>query len=194
MKIMKKFPFFIVFVLHFLLSRSRSCGVRMGCFFTDRKITLSFSYFGSWTTFIIIFKCWHIKCSYQNQVESCTDRMGCFFTDQRNTLSFMYFGSWTTFIIIFDAFQFNLRKRTHYSMIVPPFETLVGCSVTRFGKILPLSQTFKRLWQNINALYSIWQNVEPTLAVFMLLGKFSLLKIAKYWTNNLAIWSHWLVG
>ena len=163
-------------------------------FFTDRTITLSFSYLGSLPSLIIIFKCWHIKCSYQNQVESCTDRMGCFFTDQRITLSFMYFGSWTTFIIIFDAFQFNLRKRTHYSMIVPPFETLVGCSVTRFGKILPLSQTFKRLWQNLIALFSIWQNVEPTLAIFMLLGKFSLLKIAEYWTNNLAIWSHWLVG
>ena len=34
----------------------------------------------------------------------------------------------------------------------------------------------------------IWQNFEPTFGFILLLGK--CCKMAKYWTSNLAIWSH----
>ena len=39
-------------------------------------------------------------------------------------------------------------------------------SVTRFGKILPLWQNFKILWQYFAGLFSIRQNFEPTLGYF----------------------------
>ena len=41
-------------------------------------------------------------------------------------------------------------------------------SVTRLGKILPLGQTFKNLWQTFEGLYSVWQNFEPTFAKMVL--------------------------
>ena len=37
-------------------------------------------------------------------------------------------------------------------------------SVTRFGDISPLWQNFTYLWQNVDSLFLIWQNDEPTLA------------------------------
>ena len=39
-------------------------------------------------------------------------------------------------------------------------------SVTRFGEILLLGQTFKNLLQTFEGLFSVWQNFEPTLATF----------------------------
>ena len=62
-----------------------------------------------------------------------------------------------------------------------------------------------RNWQNSTTLANIWKFLEiylrfiwfwgkfPThfCTICMLLGKFSLLKMAKYWKHNLVIWSHW---
>ena len=58
---------------------------------------------------------------------------------------------------------------------------VVVVSVTRFGKISPLWHNFKSIGQIFASLFSIWQNVNLTLAKnVMLLGKFSLLSIATY--------------
>ena len=45
-------------------------------------------------------------------------------------------------------------------------ENLPNSSVTRFGKISPLRQNFKQLWQILKGALSIWQNFEHTLATF----------------------------
>ena len=45
-------------------------------------------------------------------------------------------------------------------------------SVTRFGEISPLVQTFKYLRQTSECLLCVWQNVKPTLA-----------KVLCYWAN-----------
>ena len=37
-------------------------------------------------------------------------------------------------------------------------------SVTKFGEISPLRQNFKRLWEKLKGLFSIWLNSEHTLA------------------------------
>ena len=57
-------------------------------------------------------------------------------------------------------------------------------SVTRFAKILPLWTIFYSLWQFIEGYQAFGKNL-------MLLCKFSSLHMAKCWTTNLAIWSHW---
>lgn len=43
-----------------------------------------------------------------------------------------------------------------------------------------------------NIFEGVLSNFESNLANVLLSGKFSLLLIAKYWANNLAIWYHWL--
>ena len=51
--------------------------------------------------------------------------------------------------------------------LAPSFEYAASRSllcVTRFSKILPLRQNFKRLWQILKRPLRIWQNVEHTLA------------------------------
>ena len=50
----------------------------------------------------------------------------------------------------------------HVQTIVPKAVS----SVTRFGEILLLGQTFKNLLQTFEGLFSVWQNFEPTLATF----------------------------
>ena len=40
-------------------------------------------------------------------------------------------------------------------------------NVTRFGEISPLWQNLQSLWQFFEALFTIWQNFEPTLAYFV---------------------------
>ena len=45
-------------------------------------------------------------------------------------------------------------------------------SVTRFGEISPLGQTFKNLRQTFEGLFCVWQNFKPTN------GKFY-----NFWTN-----------
>ena len=40
---------------------------------------------------------------------------------------------------------------------------MVTASVTRFFEILPLWQNFTSLWQIVDSLFLICQNVEPTL-------------------------------
>ena len=67
-------------------------------------------------------------------------------------------------------------------------------SVTIFGGILPLWQKKLKVFCNFfDGVFSTEQNYEHTLANFlgMLWSKNSLLEMAKYWTNNSAIWSHW---
>ena len=39
-------------------------------------------------------------------------------------------------------------------------------SVTRFGEISPLGKFVKILWQNLEGLFSIWQNIEHKLVNF----------------------------
>ena len=40
----------------------------------------------------------------------------------------------------------------------------ITISVTRFGEILPLGQTFKSIRQTFEGLFSVWKSVKPTLA------------------------------
>ena len=44
-------------------------------------------------------------------------------------------------------------------------------SVTRFGEISPLGQTFKNLRQTFEGLFCVWQNFKPSLAVFINFGQ-----------------------
>ena len=66
-------------------------------------------------------------------------------------------------------------------------QTPFTCSVTRFGKILPLWQKFSSIWQIFNGLFLIWQNAEPTLAIF---GQFFIVSNGQILKNNLTIGSH----
>ena len=68
--------------------------------------------------------------------------------------------------------------------------TWVSVSVTKIGKIKPLWQHFIKFCHLFEVSFSIGRNFEPYLAIFMRLGKFSLLYTTKNWTTNLAIWSH----
>ena len=64
-------------------------------------------------------------------------------------------------------------------------------SVTRFGEISPFVQYFRTLWQNFKCLIWIWQNFWPSLAFKICYWAiFLCYKIAKFWTSDLAIWSH----
>ena len=64
-------------------------------------------------------------------------------------------------------------------------------SVTRLGKILPLGQTFKNLWQTFEGLYSVWKNFEPTFAKMVLtFGQIWAIVSSQIIKNNLAKWSH----
>ena len=51
----------------------------------------------------------------------------------------------------------------------------------QFGQFISPFRVYLVLCKNLN-LY---------LPILKVLGKFVLLQIAKRWTNNLAIWSHW---
>ena len=62
-------------------------------------------------------------------------------------------------------------------------------SVTRFGEILPLWQIIKCLWQFYEGLFSIWEKLLPTLAIFGYnWATFHCYK----WTNNENYKSHLL--
>ena len=50
-------------------------------------------------------------------------------------------------------------------------QTFIVASVTRFGEISPLWQSFKRLWQFVKGLLSIWENFAPSLAKCLLYCK-----------------------
>ena len=83
-----------------------------------------------------------------------------------------------------QRWQLSLRglvTTTHY----------LTSSVARFGQISPL-------WWNLTCLVIFKVNIVLSTILnqlwqyIMLLGKFSLLQIAKYCTNNITIWSHWV--
>ena len=57
-------------------------------------------------------------------------------------------------------FEFDFLLRTG------KFEFLFARSVTRFGEISPLGQNFKKIRQNFEGLFFVWQNFVPTLAIF----------------------------
>ena len=72
------------------------------------------------------------------------------------------------------------------------------------GRVHVHANQCDQMWRNFAALaifWSVWQftilsvyeqTLGPKLAVLKkILGKFSLLEKAKYWTNNIAIWTHW---
>ena len=65
-------------------------------------------------------------------------------------------------------------------------------SVTRFGEISPRWIIFT-LWQLCKnwLIKYLGKFLTHCGQAFMLLVKFSLLQMAKYWKNNEAIWSHW---
>ena len=57
-------------------------------------------------------------------------------------------------------------------------------SVKRFGKNSPLLHSVKSVFDNFESKFGIWPIVEPTLAIFMLLGLLSLLQMAEYKTHT----------
>ena len=61
----------------------------------------------------------------------------------------------------------------------------VVSNVTRFGEFFPLWQFCKGLFIFGKILNQLWQPIHD-------FGNFSLFQMAKYWTNNIGIWSHWL--
>ena len=63
-------------------------------------------------------------------------------------------------------------------------------SVTRFGEISPLWQTFLSLWLFSDGLFSIWQTFKPTLAMWCAFGQFFIVVNGQKMKHNLAIWSH----
>ena len=86
-----------------------------------------------------------------------------------------------------NSFQWNHKKNI---ISTPVYD---GTSVTRFGEIEQLLQNFRKILAILLVLFSIWQNFVPNLINFVVrLGNFSLLLMAKYWKNNVVIWSHWM--
>ena len=60
-------------------------------------------------------------------------------------------------------------------------------SVTRFGEISPKCQHFKSLWQLLESLLNIWQNVEFSLEILYAIGHiFIATNMGKYGKINLA--------
>ena len=57
---------------------------------------------------------------------------------------------------------------------------LITSSVSRFGESLPLWHSFKSLEQNVDGLFSIWQNLIFLCQNNMILGKFSLSQLVTY--------------
>ena len=63
-------------------------------------------------------------------------------------------------------------------------------SFDQCGEILPLGQTFKNPKQTIEGIFSVWQNFELTLAIFMHIGQISIVVSSQIMKNIQAIWSH----
>ena len=67
-----------------------------------------------------------------------------------------------------------------------------NCSGTRFGKILPIGQDFKSLYQNLSVVFGKIMNLlwhkKCNWAIFF------VIKIALFRTSGLAIRSHWTVN
>ena len=71
--------------------------------------------------------------------------------------------------------QSHGRIITVYLCTVRQFLLQMESSVTRFGEILSLCWSFKSLWLFLEGLFSIWPNIELTLAIFDAIGQISLL-------------------
>ena len=68
-------------------------------------------------------------------------------------------------------------------------------SVTSFGEISTFRRDVITLWPFCKGSFITWSNIWAYSGKFcMVLGKSSVLQMAKYWTNALAIRSHWLEG
>ena len=67
-------------------------------------------------------------------------------------------------------------------------------SVTRFGKISPLWQSFEGLWQLVKGSFSIWQNYNLLWQISCAIELILIVKMAKYRKSNLVVWSHWLLS
>ena len=65
------------------------------------------------------------------------------------------------------------------------------CSVTRFGKFCHFGMTLKN-FGHFERVHLVFGKKFKLLLYYMLLGKFSVPLMAKNWTNNLSIWSHWI--
>ena len=63
--------------------------------------------------------------------------------------------------------------------------------MTRFDKISTLWQNFKCLGLLFEVIFCIGHIFNLFVHIFRIMGKFSLLLMAHYWRDNLAIWSHW---
>ena len=56
----------------------------------------------------------------------------------------------------------------------------------------PLWQVIKNLWETYLSFIWFWAMFSTHfVTICMLLGTFTVLKMAKYWKHNLVIWSHW---
>ena len=70
----------------------------------------------------------------------------------------------------------------------------IGCSVTRFGEILPLWKIFKSLWEIFGMVYFEFGKQLYLLCVtFYATKQIFIVVNGQRLKNNLAIWSHWLV-
>ena len=65
------------------------------------------------------------------------------------------------------------------------------CSVTRFGKFCHFGMTLKN-FGHFERVHLVFGKKFKLLLYYMQLGKFSVPLMAKNWTNNLSIWSHWI--
>ena len=64
--------------------------------------------------------------------------------------------------------------------------------VTRFGEILPLWQNRTGLWKNVDGIFSIWQNFEPTLQKYDIWRIF-IVTNGQILNSFRATWSLWML-
>ena len=55
--------------------------------------------------------------------------------------------------------------------------------MTTFGEISPLWQNFKSLWLFCAGLFSIWENIEPTLGNYLSYVEYLIVVNVKYLIN-----------
>ena len=97
----------------------------------------------------------------------------------------------------------------YFLISVPLFRSFLFCSFVQFESLLFIlshSNQCDQIWRNFTTLVrrfntlAIKKRLVYYLTTFrtyfdiyyLVLGKCSVLQIAKYWTNKLIVWSHWL--